>query len=150
MHFINLVRWKSSLTMHLWRSTSQFLEVFYVLKASFKQFVQLRYAISTFLLFIKENTVVHEVWMRCMVYIKIALCLDNTATPLIRPNFLDPSGSWVPLYLWITKRKLHVKQTCLPRIIENVTTNKNELWKTVWLTSLNNLGFRETAHLPLP
>ena len=44
--------------MHLWRSNSQFLEVFYVLKESFKQFVQLRYAISTFLLFIKENTVV--------------------------------------------------------------------------------------------
>ena len=33
------------------------------------------------------------------------------------------------------KSQLRAKQICLPSIISNVTNNKNELWKTVRLTS---------------
>ena len=35
----------------------------------------------------------------------------------------------------MTKSELLVKQICLPNIISNVTSNKNELGKTVRLTS---------------
>ena len=50
--------------MHLWRSNGRFLKVFYVLKESFKYFLQLRYAISSIpIVNIKENTVVQQVRM---------------------------------------------------------------------------------------
>ena len=35
----------------------------------------------------------------------------------------------------MTKSQLRVKQTCLSSIISNVTNNKNELWRTVELTT---------------
>ena len=54
------------------------------------------------------RTVVQEIQMQCTVYLslqpsshEIWACPDETASPLILPNFLDPLGpciNWVPLY----------------------------------------------------
>ena len=48
-----------------------------------------------------------------------------------------PYSSWeLGNYLWMRKSQLCIKQICFPSIISNVTNNKNDLWNTVKLTSL--------------
>ena len=57
--------------MHLWHYSSRFLTVFYVLM-EFQvvlTIILLWYVISTFLLFIKENTAVQEVRKQCMMFV---------------------------------------------------------------------------------
>ena len=39
-------------------------------------------------------------------------------------------------YLWMTKSQLCAKQICLPRILSNITNNKNGFWKTVRRTNV--------------
>ena len=50
-------------------------------------------------------------------------------------------------YMRMTKPEIRVKQVCLPRIMSNVTNNKNELWKTVRLESFQQPLAIRFSHL---
>ena len=52
--------------------------------------------------------------------------------PVTRPHSLY----YLRKYLWMTKSQLCAKQICLPRILSNITNNKNGLWKTVRRTNV--------------
>ena len=52
--------------------------------------------------------------------------------PVTRPHSLY----YLRKYLWMTKSQLCAKQICLPRILSNITNNKNGFWKTVRPTNV--------------
>ena len=66
--------------VHLLQFYSRILKVFYVLKENFQQFFQLLYAISTFRLFINENSCSRNANAIYGVFVIIAL----------KPNVFDP------------------------------------------------------------
>ena len=71
------------LTIHLWRSNSNNnFKVFHVLK-EFQMAFQLRYAISTFRLFIKENTAVQEAPGEHSREVWVEVCLRGPQTPIL-------------------------------------------------------------------
>ena len=57
--------------MHLLRFFSRILEVFYVLKENFKYFLQLLSVISTFRLFINDNSCSRNANVICGVFVII-------------------------------------------------------------------------------
>ena len=64
-----------------------------------------------------------------------------------RSRSVAKSAYYLRKYLWMTKSQLCAKQICLPRILSNITNNKNGFWKTVRRTNVQKPQLHSSFYL---